>query len=191
MLQTSHISKYETFGRPVHYHVISWSSRKRLKKGASVPIRWLSQMRSQSKLIRHGAGKDEQPRFLACKLRNVRFECSGAHVRTHYVVPQRSDPCRVCVHFLRWGGHRVRYRKQILLRYRRCRNWFVELKVDEQVKEREIATRWESASALLKLKLSLAAWRNVLRLLSRLEAILAGILEGGRNRQNAMLCSSS
>ncbi len=65
-------------------------------------------MRSQSELIRHGAGKDEQPSFLACKLCNVRFECIGALVRIHYVVSQRSDPCRVGVHFFRWGCHRVR-----------------------------------------------------------------------------------
>ena len=69
--------------------------------------------------------------------------------------------------------------------------WFKELKVDKQIKERAIATRWESASVLLKLRLSFAAWMNVLRPLSRVEAILTGTFESSRNRQSAMLCSSS
>jgi P2-related tail formation protein len=59
------------------------------------------------------------------------------------------------------------------MRHLSCRNWFEGLKVDEQIKERVIATRWESASALLRLKSSLAARRNAFRPVSRLEAILA------------------
>ena len=65
-------------------------------------------MHSQSKLIRHGAGRDKQPSFLACKLCNVRFKCICALVRAHYVVPQRSETCRVSVHFICWGCHSVR-----------------------------------------------------------------------------------